>query len=144
MHSCLLLINTLHAKRFLHEKHLSIVHHPIALLMTPTAAAAINTTPTHPYAHNLLPLGFPMFDSLPVGVKLVGVSTDAVPVVSGPVAIIDGIAVADHQEAAYLGVGYDSLPAAQQPVFILSHAHTSIGRISTTAFPSFTTSPRVM
>ncbi len=85
-----------------------------------------------------------MLDSLHVRVKLVGVSTDAVPVVSGPVAIIDGIAVADHQEAAYLGVGYDSLPAAQQFPFILSHAHTPIGRISTTAFPPFTTSPRVM
>lgn len=112
--------------------------------MTPTAAAIINTTPTHPYAHNLLPLGFPMLDSLPVGVKLVGVSTDAVPVVSGPVAVVDRVGVADHEESANSGVGCDGLPPAQQFPFILSHAHTSIGRISTTAFPPFTTSPRVM
>lgn len=41
-----------------------------------------------------------MLDSLPVGVKLVGVSTDAVPVVSGPVAVVDGVGVANHEEAA--------------------------------------------
>ena len=85
-----------------------------------------------------------MLDSLPVGVKLVGVSTDAVPVMSCPVAVVDGVGVADHEEAANSGVGCDGLPAEQQFPFILSHAHTPIGRISTTAFPSFTTSPRVM
>lgn len=85
-----------------------------------------------------------MLDNLPVRVKLVGIGADAVSVISGPIAIVDGVGVADHEEAANSGVGYDSLPAAQQPVFILSHAHTSIGRISTTAFPPFTTSPRVM
>ena len=112
--------------------------------MTPTAAAIINTTPTHPYAHNLLPLGFPMLDSLPVGVKLVGVSTDAVPVVSGPVAVVDGVGIADHEQSANSGVLSDALPSTQQFPFILSHAHTPIGRISTMAFPPFTTSPRVM
>lgn len=85
-----------------------------------------------------------MLDSLPVRVKLVGVSAYAVPVVSGPVAVVDGVGIADHEEAANSGVRSDALPPAQQFPFILSHAHTPIGRISTTAFPPFTTSPRVM
>ena len=85
-----------------------------------------------------------MLDSLPVGVKLVGVSTDAVPVVSGPVAVVDRVGVADHEEAANSGVRSNAFPPTQQFPFILSHAHTPIGRISTTAFPPFTTSPRVM
>lgn len=85
-----------------------------------------------------------MLDSLPVGVKLVGISTDAVPVMSCPVAVVDGVGVADHEEAANSGVLSDALPSTQQFPFILSHAHTPIGRISTMAFPPFTTSPRVM
>lgn len=85
-----------------------------------------------------------MLDSLPVRVKLVGISTDAVSVISGPVAVVDGIGVADHEQSANSGVLRDALPAEQQFPFILSHAYTPIGRISTTAFPPFTTSPRVM
>lgn len=79
-----------------------------------------------------------------VGVKLIGVSADAVSVISGPVTVVDGVGVADHKEAANPGVPRDTLPAAQQPVFFISHAHSPIGKISTTAFPPFTTSPRVM
>lgn len=59
-----------------------------------------------------------MLDSLPVRVKLVGVSAYAVPVVSGPVAIVDRVGVADHEEAADPGVLRDALPPAQQFPFI--------------------------
>lgn len=53
-----------------------------------------------------------------MGVKLVGIGTDAVPVMSCPVAVVDGVGVADHEEAANSGVGCDGLPAEQQFPFI--------------------------
>ena len=85
-----------------------------------------------------------MLDSLPVRVKLVGVSTDAVPMMRGSIAVINGIPESDHQESANPGIILDALPSAQQLSFSLSHIHIPIGRISITAFPPFTTSPRVM
>lgn len=77
-----------------------------------------------------------MLDSLPVRVKLVGVSAYAVPVVSGPVAVVDGVGVADHEEAANSGVGCDGLPPAQQfPFFhcVSSCVYTATSQCGTAA-----------
>lgn len=78
-----------------------------------------------------------------VGVKLVGIGADAVPAMRGSIAVMNGIGVADHEQTANSSIGRNGLPAAQQFPFILSHAHTPIGKISTTAFPPFTTSKKL-
>lgn len=79
-----------------------------------------------------------------VGVKLVGIGADTVPAMRGPIAVMNGIGVSNHEQTANPSIGRNGLPAAQQPAFFISHAHSPIGKISTTAFPPFTTSPRVM
>ena len=86
-----------------------------------------------------------MTDSLPVSVKFVGICINSMCETMRKVfSFVDRIFMLNEMLSTQYCVVTYLFPSSQNFPFILSHNHIPIGKISTTAFPPFTTSPRVM